>query len=100
MSDIVPVYRERPAAPTGPVVVVVQQPPKSVAAATLLTLFFGPLGAFYAGGLWGTLWLLSSVVLAVFTLGLSILLTWPAVVLCTAIKVSNHNKRVTASTNL
>ena len=65
--------------------------PKSQAASFFLTLFFGPLGAFYASALTGVLTLLISVVAAFFTLGLSILITWPMTIIWAAIVVSNRN---------
>ncbi len=73
--------------------VVIVPPKRSVAAAVLLTVLFGPLGSLYAGAAYGLVWLLVSVGAAMFTLGLSLLITWPAVVIWTAIKVSNDNTR-------
>jgi hypothetical protein len=64
-----------------------------MAAAFWLSFLFGPLGAFYAGGLVGTLALILSVGLAVFTFGLSLLLTWPATIAATMIAVSNSNSK-------
>jgi hypothetical protein len=68
--------------------------PKSVGTAVALTVWFGPIGSFYAGAMWGLAWLTVSVVAAVFTMGISILFTWPAVVIATAVRVSGRNRRV------
>jgi len=75
MSDIVPVYRERPATPAVPLVVNYADipPQKSTGAAFFLTLLFGPLGMFYVSGKAGAWSLLICVVAAVFTMGISIL---------------------------
>lgn len=66
---------------------------KSQWASFFLTLFFGPLGAFYASALTGVLTLLISLGLAVFTMGLSLLLTWPMTIAWAAIVVSNNNAK-------
>lgn len=73
--------------------VVAIKPRKSMAAAFWLSFLFGPFGAFYAGGLVGTLSLVFGLGLAVFTLGVSILFTWPATIAATMIAVSNHNAK-------
>jgi hypothetical protein len=68
----------------------VTQPKRSVGAAIVLTLLFGPLGLFYTDTpLVAALVILASVTLAVLTAGLSIVLTWPATVVYSAIKASN-----------
>ena len=67
---------------------------KSQAASFFLTLFFGPLGAFYASVATGLLTLLISVVVAVVTLGFGLLITWPMTIIWAAIVVSNNNSSV------
>jgi hypothetical protein len=74
----------------GPAVVV--GPQKSVATAVLLTIFFGPLGMFYATVPGAFVMLFISVIAAAFTLGLSLLITWPICIIWAVSAVNTHNQ--------
>ncbi len=62
--------------PQQPQVLYVRQQ-KSAAVAFLLTFLFGPLGMLYSTVSGGIVMFVVSIVLAVLTLGLSLLITWP-----------------------
>lgn len=64
---------------------------KSVGVALLLSFFFGPLGLFYATVTGGVVMLIVSFVVALFTFGLGLFITWPICVVWSAIAASNHN---------
>lgn len=74
------------AASSAPAVIVVNQ--KSVAVALLLTFFFGPLGMFYSTVGGAITMLIVSVLLAMLTLGASILITWPICMIWAAVAAS------------
>jgi hypothetical protein len=72
-------------------------PRKSVGVALLLAFLFGPLGLFYASVTGGIVMLIVSVVLALMTYGISILLTLPICMIWAAVAANNHNARLVAS---
>jgi hypothetical protein len=78
-----------PMAASAPVVMVSQQ--KSVGVALLLTFFFGPLGMFYSTVPGAIIMLIVSFVLAIFTLGLSIVITWPICMIWGAVAAASSN---------
>lgn len=80
-------------ASAGTTVVVVAET-KSVGIAILLTVLFGPLGMLYSTVSGALIMIVLSLVLAVFTLGFSIFLTWPVSVIWGAMAASEHNQRV------
>lgn len=84
---------------SSPGYLVAAQPPKSMAAALLLTFFFGPLGLFYASVLGGIVMLLVSIVVAIGTLGLGLLITVPICMIWAAVATSNYNARFMHSVN-
>ena len=65
--------------------------PKSVGVAFLLTFLFGPLGMFYATvpGAW--IMLAVSVVGALLTVGVSLVITWPICIVWACVAASNSN---------
>ena len=65
--------------------------PKSVGVAFLLTFLFGPLGMFYAtvSGAW--IMLAVSVVGALLTVGVSLVITWPLCIVWACVAASNSN---------
>jgi hypothetical protein len=69
---------------------------KSLGAALALTFFFGPLGLFYASVTGGVVMLIVSILFAVLTYGISILVTVPVCMIWAAVAVSNHNARLAA----
>jgi len=70
------------------VIVNVTQPPKSALVAFLLAFLFGPLGMLYSTVVGALIMLVVSVVLAIFTLGFSLLLTQPICCIWAAIEAS------------
>ena len=84
-------------APVQPVVLNPLAQQKSAGAGSALTIFFGPFGALYAGAAFGLIWLLITFAAAFFTWGFSILLTWPLLVLWTAVKISKDNANIDAA---
>ncbi|HEX6911736.1 MAG TPA: hypothetical protein VF142_15140 [Longimicrobium sp.] len=80
--------------PSGTATVVVVSETRSVGVAILLTVLFGPLGMLYSTVAGALVMIAVSIVLAFFTLGFSILLTWPISILWGALAASTHNQRV------
>lgn len=73
--------------------------PKNVGVAIILTILFGPLGLFYAtvrGGVWMTI---LSLIIGAITLGLGLLITWPASIVWGVIATNNYNKQLLSGTN-
>jgi hypothetical protein len=70
--------------------------PKSMAASVLLTLFFGPLGLFYASVTGGVVMTILSIVVGIGTLGVGLLLTGPACIVWAVVATNNYNARAMA----
>lgn len=70
-------------------------PQKSIIIAVLLAVLFGPLGMVYSTLMGALVMLTASVVLAGITEGTSLLITWPACILWTALaaRVYNEDRR-------
>jgi hypothetical protein len=77
-----------------PTMVMVQQ--KSVGVSLLLTFLFGPLGMFYSTVSGAVIMLIVSIVLAAFTLGISIFITWPICMIWGAVAVNSYNTAIVA----
>jgi len=71
---------------------------KSVGVAVLLAICFGPLGMFYATVGGGITMLIITFVVALFTLGLGVFITWPICVIWAAIATNSYNAAVVATT--
>lgn len=71
-------------------------PAKSVGIAILLTVLFGPLGMLYSTVPGALIMIVVSIVLGFFTLGLSLMLTWPISIVWGAMAASAHNQRAMA----
>jgi hypothetical protein len=82
---------------SGATVVVVQET-KSVGVALLLTLLFGPLGMLYSTVSGALIMIVVSIVLAVFTLGFSLFLTWPISIIWGVMAASEQRRRVLSVT--
>lgn len=67
---------------------------KSVGIALLLTFLFGPLGMFYSTISGAVIMLIVSVVLGAFTLGISVLITWPICMIWGAIAANSYNNTI------
>jgi Protein of unknown function (DUF2510) len=65
---------------------------KSVGVAFALTFFFGPLGLFYVSTSIAVAALIASVVIFVMTLGLGIIVTWPATVVIGCIMADRRHR--------
>ncbi len=76
--------------------VVVVTSTKNVGVAIILTILFGPLGMFYST-IWGAvIMLIVSLILGVFTVGLSLFVTWPVCVIWGAIAANSYNQSLLA----
>ena len=69
---------------------------KSVAIALVLTFLFGPLGLLYSSVLGGVVMFVVSGIVAVFTLGVGLLVTWPICMIWAAVAANRYNARMTA----
>lgn len=67
-------------------------PQKSMGTALLLAFFFGPLGLLYASVAGGIIMLVVTIILMIFTLGLSLFITWPVCVIWAAIAVNKYRE--------
>lgn len=72
---------------------------KSMVATILLTFFFGPLGLFYATVNGGIIMLIISIVVAIFTLGIGLLITIPICVIWGVVATNNYNSNLRAGLN-
>ena len=72
--------------------IVIAQTPKSMALALILTFFLGPLGLCYATVKGGVIMIVLSVLLAVVTLGLSVLFMWIPCMIWAYIATDKYNK--------
>jgi hypothetical protein len=74
--------------------VVVVTPTKSAGVAILLTVLFGPLGMFYSTIAGAIVMIVISLVVALFTLGFGLILTWPICIVWAAMAARSHNKKL------
>lgn len=86
MSAIVP----QPGAPA-----VIFMPMKNVGVAAALAFLFGPIGLLYATLSGGLIMMAVSLVVGVLTLGLGLLLTWPASIVWAIMAAKKHNEQLT-----
>lgn len=70
---------------------------KSMGAALALTFFFGPLGLFYASVIGGIVMLIVTIVVAIFTLGIGLLITQPICLIWAGLAVSGQNSKIDAA---
>ena len=75
-------------------IVVVSSGEKSMVASILLSLVFGPLGLLYASVTGGIVMLLVSVVVAIFTLGIGLLITFPICIIWAVIATNTYNENI------
>lgn len=75
-------------------IVIVSSGEKSMVASILLSLIFGPLGLLYASVTGGIVMLLISIVVAIFTLGLGLLITFPICIIWAVIATNTYNENV------
>jgi hypothetical protein len=71
-------------------------PTKSMGVAILLTILFGPLGMLYATIPGALVMIVVSVLVAIVTFGLGLLITWPISIIWAAIATSRYNRRLLA----
>lgn len=76
--------------------VVLVSAPKSMGVSILLTVLFGPLGMLYSTIPGAIVMVLLSVIAAVLTMGISLLITWPVSIIWGAVATSSHNKKLLA----
>ena len=67
---------------------------KSMVASILLSLIFGPLGLLYASVTGGIVMLLVSIVVAIFTLGFGLLITFPICIIWAVVATNTYNENV------
>jgi hypothetical protein len=74
--------------------VIVVASTKSMGLAIILALLFGPLGLLYSSVLAAIVMFVISIVVAIFTAGLGLLLTNPICAIWAAVAVNTHNKKL------
>ena len=77
--------------------VVIVSSTKNVGIAILLTVFFGPLGMFYSTIAGAIIMGILSLIVAVLTAGLGLVITWPISILWGALAATAHNKKLLES---
>lgn len=68
--------------------------PKNVGVAIILTVLFGPLGMFYSTITGGIVMMVVTLIVAVLTVGLGLVVTWPVCIIWGAMAASAHNKNL------
>lgn len=74
--------------------VMITYSPKSVGIALLLTFIFGPIGMLYSTVWGGLIMLLINLPIAILTLGLGLIFTWPIQLIWAALAVRSYNKKL------
>ena len=69
---------------------------KSVGISILLTVLFGPLGMLYSTVPGALIMLVISVIVALVTAGIGVVITWPICIIWGAVAVNSYNKRALA----
>jgi len=69
---------------------------KSMGVTILLTILFGPLGMFYSTIQGAVIMIIVSGLVAIFTLGLGLIICWPICIIWAAIATNTYNKNLTA----
>jgi hypothetical protein len=87
--------KELPMSNAQQVQVVVVRPVKSAGISIILTFLFGPLGMFYSTIAGALIMLVVSLLVAVLTFGLGLIVTWPICIIWGALAVGSYNKRIT-----
>jgi hypothetical protein len=72
-------------------VVIIKQE-KSIGLAMLLAFLFGPLGLLYVSIVGGILMLIISIVVAILTFGLGLLITWPLCIVWGGLAAARYNE--------
>lgn len=83
--------------PQPPTQVVVVGSRKSVGVAMILSIWLGPLGMLYSTVRGAVVMFFLNLFVAVVTLGIGLVLTWPIGVLWAAYAASEHNRRLTVN---
>jgi hypothetical protein len=81
--------------PAQPQVVIIQVP-KSPMLAAVLGFFFGPLGLLYVGFVPALIMFGVNVVVAIFTVGIGLFLTWPLCAIVGWSRANLYNKKLMA----
>lgn len=79
-------------------IVLVSSGEKSMIASILLSLIFGPLGLLYASVTGGIVMLLVSIVVAIFTLGFGLLITFPICIIWAVVATNTYNENLRKKT--
>ncbi len=67
---------------------------KSVGVSLILTFLLGPIGMFYSTIIGAFIMLVVSLLVAVFTLGIGLIVTWPLSILWGALSTSSYNRKL------
>ena len=67
---------------------------KSMGVAIILTVLFGPLGMLYSTILGGIIMCVISLIVALITAGIGLVLTWPICIIWAAVATSSFNKKL------
>jgi len=74
--------------------VIVVSAPKSVGIAIILTVLFGPLGMFYSTIVGAIIMMIISLIVAMLTAGIGLILTWPMCIIWGALAAKLHNNKL------
>lgn len=70
---------------------------KSVGISILLTVLFGPLGMLYSTIVGSIVMIILSIIVAAFTLGFGLVITWPICIVWGAVAAGSYNKKLLAT---
>ncbi|MDX2048730.1 MAG: hypothetical protein SFU87_18225 [Chitinophagaceae bacterium] len=74
--------------------VVIVQSQKSLGLTIILTILFGPLGMLYSTITGGIVMIIASLLVAIITFGLGLIITWPICIIWAAIATNDYNKKL------
>ena len=69
---------------------------KNMGVSIILTVLFGPLGMLYSTILGGIIMGVISLIVAIFTLGFGLIVTWPICIIWAAVATSSYNRKLLA----
>jgi len=72
-------------------------PTKNIGLSIILTVLFGPLGMLYSTISGGIIMLVISFIIAIFTLGLGLMIIWPICIIWGAVSTSSYNQKLLSS---
>lgn len=87
-------FKNYKATPSNQGTTVITQPTRSIGISIILTVLLGPLGMLYSTISGGIIMLVVTFFVAIFTLGLGLLITWPICIIWGAVAANTYNQEL------